>query len=189
MDAAAIAFSDTAYENVSMEDVAQRANASRALMYHYFPTKRDLFAAIWRRAHDRLSAELVFDDGRPLRDVVADTLARHMSFYQSHVPLVMIANRSSIAADPALRLPIADGLRLLCDRVLGATSVTGHARDRASAALTGWIAFVREVTVEWLVQETMSREDVVDLCMAVLDATLGSAVEWTSERPTHNRSG
>lgn len=170
MDVGATVFSECAYEDVALEDVARQANASRALMYHYFPTKAEFFAAIWKRAHDRLLAESSIDDALSLRDGVAAALEAHLSFYQAHVPLVAIANRSSIAHDPVLRIPIAEGMRALCDRILDARGATGHARDVASAALAGWVSFIREVTVEWLLDRRISRHDVVETCMAVLDA-------------------
>lgn len=173
MDVGAKVFSECAYEDVLMEDVASRANASRALMYHYFPTKSEFFAAIWKRAHDRLLAEASIRDAASVRDGVADVLAAHLSFYQAHVPLVAIANRSSIASDPALRIPISDGMRALCERILDAGGATGHLRDVASAALAGWVAFVREVIVEWLLDQRISQREVVELCMAVLDVALG----------------
>jgi AcrR family transcriptional regulator len=176
MDVGATLFGECAYEDVVMEEVARRADASRALMYHYFPTKREFFAAIWKRAHDRLLTEVPMDDVLSVRDGVAAALAAHLSFYETHVPLVLIANRSSISTDPALRLPIAEGMRELCDRVLDASGATGHARDMASAALAGWIAFVREVTVEWLLEQRISRAEVVGLCMAVLDVTFADHI-------------
>lgn len=181
MDAGATAFNETPFDGVVMEDVARRANVSRALVYHYFPTKRDLFAAIWRRAHERLRADEASYDGRPLRDVVIELLTRHLEFYRTHAPLVMIANRSAIASDPAVREPIADGMRILGDRILDSADATGHERDLAATALTGWIAFVREVTVEWLVQEDTSQDEVVAMCMSVLDATIGTTVGWTGQ--------
>jgi AcrR family transcriptional regulator len=180
MDVGATLFEERAYEDVAMEDVAHRANASRALMYHYFPTKREFFAAIWKRAHDRLSAEVFTADTMSVRDGVAAALEAHLTFYQAHIPLVIIANRSSIATDPALRVPMAEGMRELCDRILDASGVTGHARDVASAALTGWIAFIREITVEWLLGKRISRTEVVDVCMGVLDAALGAEFDPTA---------
>jgi AcrR family transcriptional regulator len=180
MDVGATVFEEQAYEDVALEDVARRAGASRALMYHYFPTKREFFAAIWKRAHGRLSAEVFTADTVSVRDGVSAALEAHLTFYQAHIPLVIIANRSSIATDPALRVPIAEGMRELCDRILDASGVTGHARDVASAALTGWIAFIREITVEWLLGKRISRTEVVDLCMGVLDAALGAEVDLTA---------
>jgi len=180
MDVGATLFEERAYEDVAMEDVARLANASRALMYHYFPTKREFFAAIWKRAHDRLSAEVFMDDTASVRAGVSAALEAHLTFYQAHIPLVIIANRSSIATDPALREPIAEGMRALCDHVLDASGATGHAREVASAALTGWIAFIREITVEWLLGQRISLKEVINLCVGVLDVAMGAEFDLTA---------
>jgi hypothetical protein len=58
--------------------------------------------------------------------------------------------------------------------------VTGHVREVAAAALTGWIAFIREITVEWLLGQRISRVEVVDLCMGVLDVALGAEFDLTA---------
>ncbi len=191
MDVGAMVFAECPYEDVAMEDIARRAGASRALMYHYFPTKSEFFAAIWKRAHDRLLAEAPMAEVLSVRDTLAAALAAHLAFYNANAALVMIANRSSIASDPVVRAPIAEGMRELCDRVLGAGGVTGHTRDVAAAALAGWIAFIREMTVESLLRPKISEQEVADLCMAVLDAALGDHIDLampihtdTLRRPT-----
>lgn len=180
MDAGAQLFGERAYDEIAMEDIAARATASRALMYHYFPTKGDFFAAIWKRAHDRLLAELRIDPGEPVRTAVYRALAAHLDFYQAHTPLVLIANRSALAADPAVRGPVNADLETLCERILDACGATGHTREIASTALTGWIAFIREVCVEWLERRHLSRDEVLRMCMAGLDATAGAHLALTA---------
>src|SRR3954468_13929778 len=39
------AFSDRSYDDVSIDDLAREAKISKGLLYHYFPTKRDLYVA------------------------------------------------------------------------------------------------------------------------------------------------
>src|ERR1041384_6692618 len=39
------AFSDRSYDDVSIDDIAREAKISKGLLYHYFPTKRDLYVA------------------------------------------------------------------------------------------------------------------------------------------------
>lgn len=177
MDAGAELFALRPYDDLAMEDIAKHAKVSRALMYHYFPTKGEFFAAIWKRAHDRLLAELTIDSAASVRDGVSIALAAHMDFYQAHAPLVVIANRSAIATDPAVRGPIADDMAAICDRILDACTATGRSRALAGAALAGWIAFVREVSIEWLIYQHISRNDAVDLSMAALDATAGAHLD------------
>lgn len=177
MDAGAQLFGERAFDDIAMEDIAAHAQVSRALMYHYFPTKGDFFAAIWKRAHDRLLAEATIDPARSVRDGVAVALAAHLDFYRAHVPLVFIANRSAVANDPAVRGPVAEDLTAICDRILDACAATGHRRDLASAALAGWIAFIREVAIEWLLHQRISRDEALELAMATLDATAGAHLD------------
>jgi AcrR family transcriptional regulator len=39
-------FASRSYDELSMAGVAREAGVSKALLYHYFPSKRDYFAAI-----------------------------------------------------------------------------------------------------------------------------------------------
>src|SRR5215468_3626753 len=48
------AFSDRAYDEVSIDDLAKVAKISKGLLYHYFPTKRDLYVAGLREIADEL---------------------------------------------------------------------------------------------------------------------------------------
>src|SRR2546427_4706066 len=43
-------FSTRAYDEVWIEEIAERAGISRGLLYHYFPTKRDFYVAVTRAA-------------------------------------------------------------------------------------------------------------------------------------------
>src|SRR5690242_6201096 len=45
IDAGAKLFAEHAYEEISMREVAQAAGVSKPLLYHYFPSKIELFKA------------------------------------------------------------------------------------------------------------------------------------------------
>ena len=47
-------FGEHPYDEVRIDEIAERAGVSRALMYHYFPDKRTFFAAVVRAEGDRL---------------------------------------------------------------------------------------------------------------------------------------
>ena len=51
-------FSDGPYDEVRIERVAEIAGVSRGLLYHYFPNKRDFFAAVVERESERIRREL-----------------------------------------------------------------------------------------------------------------------------------
>ncbi|WP_446223796.1 TetR/AcrR family transcriptional regulator [Nocardia sp. IBHARD005] len=173
MDVGVRLFQETPFDAVTLDDVAASADVSRALMYHYFPTKGDFFGAIWKRAHDELLETARMDGERPVRELVEHSLRAHLDFYSRHAALVYIANRSAISTDPAVRGPVSDDLTAICTRILAACGATGRARDLAGAALAGWIAFVREVAIEWLLHQRISGDDVLALCMDTLDGAVG----------------
>ena len=47
-------FGERPYDEVRIDEIAERAGVSRALMYHYFPDKRAFFAAVVQAESDRL---------------------------------------------------------------------------------------------------------------------------------------
>src|SRR6478735_4948498 len=47
-------FGQRPYDDVRIDEIAERAGVSRALMYHYFPDKRAFFAAVVRAEGERL---------------------------------------------------------------------------------------------------------------------------------------
>jgi AcrR family transcriptional regulator len=65
LDIGAALFAEKPYEDVFMEDIAARAGVSRGLLYHYYPSKRDLYVAILRRASDRFLARVTPDPQLP----------------------------------------------------------------------------------------------------------------------------
>jgi AcrR family transcriptional regulator len=53
LDTGAALFAEKPYEDVFVEEIAARAGVSRATLYHYFPSKRDFYVAIFERASNR----------------------------------------------------------------------------------------------------------------------------------------
>ncbi|HTC61092.1 MAG TPA: hypothetical protein VK691_13395 [Solirubrobacteraceae bacterium] len=95
---------------------------------------------------------------------------------------VLVANRGALAGDPAIEAIISGELAELRRRMLDAGGLQGRERVRASIALSGWLAFVRAVCVEWLADpdQTLTREDVREMCLSALLSALGEAAQITT---------
>jgi AcrR family transcriptional regulator len=141
---------------------------SRGLVYRYFPAKRDLFAAVFRRAGDRLLAVSLLDAAAPAADQVLAGLDAHLDYFAANRNTVLAANRGALAGDPAVQEIISGELAVLRDRLLAAAGVDEAARAVTAVALHGWLALVRDVCLEWLQHGTISREQVRDLCFRAL---------------------
>lgn len=173
LDIGAQEFASRAYDEVRMVDVAAGAGVSRALVYRYFPTKRDLFAAIYQRAADRLLTSAEFVDDVPIVEQVIAGLDAHLDFFVANARTVLVANQGPLAGDPAIQAIISEELSVIRRRMLDAIALHGHQRAVASAALAGWLSFVRAVCVEWLAQQTFSRDELRCMCLRTLASALG----------------
>ncbi|HEX5113889.1 MAG TPA: helix-turn-helix domain-containing protein [Pseudonocardiaceae bacterium] len=168
LDVGADLFTEQPYENVLMADIAARAGVSRGLLYRYFPGKRDLFAAIFRRDGERLLAASPIDAGLPIDQQVLAGLDAHLDYFTAHRHNILTANRGALAGDPMVQAIISDELAELRNRLLDALGPHGHQREVASVALHGWLAFVRAVCVDWLQGSDLSRDEIRDLCFRTL---------------------
>jgi len=58
MDCAAVLFARTGYPNAKMQDIARACEASKSMLYHYFPTKEDLLFSMLREHLEDLIAAI-----------------------------------------------------------------------------------------------------------------------------------
>jgi len=173
-------FAAKPYEDVRMAGVAASAGVSRALVYRYFPTKRDLFAAIYQRASDRLLETAVFVADETMAEQVVAALDAHFDFFVANARTVLVANRGTLAGDPVIQGIISEELGVIRQRMLDAIGLERHKRSVASIALYGWLAFVRAVCVEWLDDQTFSRDQLRDMCLRTLQSALGADIDLSS---------
>ncbi|RKT54724.1 TetR/AcrR family transcriptional regulator [Saccharothrix australiensis] len=167
IDVGARLFAAKPYDQVLMEDVAEQAGISRALLYRYFPAKRDLFAAIYRQAAAGLLAASEFDGSGTLVEQLTAALEAHLDYFAANRHAVLAANRE-LAGDPVIQAVIADEFSVLRQRLLDAAGLEGHVREVVSAATMAWLVFVRTLCVEWLVDDAFSRAELRDVCVGAL---------------------
>ncbi|MFF0009870.1 TetR/AcrR family transcriptional regulator, partial [Streptomyces tibetensis] len=95
-------FAARPYEDVLMDDVAQQAGVSRALLYRYFPSKHALFAAVYQQAADRLLAETKLDPADSLVAQLVQGMDIHLDYFVANRHAVLAANRV-LAGDPVIQ--------------------------------------------------------------------------------------
>lgn len=61
LEAARRAFSEKGFNGVSVEEIAEMAGVNKAVVFYYFPSKADLFAAVWEKSIDELE-EHIFEE-------------------------------------------------------------------------------------------------------------------------------
>jgi AcrR family transcriptional regulator len=168
---AARLFAARPYDEVLMEDVAERAGVSRALLYRHFPGKRDLFAALYRQAFEQLLAKTRLDPADTLVEQLIEGLDAHIEYFAENRNTVLAANRV-LAGDLLIQTIIADELDALRERLLGVLPLADDgAREAVSGVLKSWLVFVQVLCLDWLTKQTCTRAELRDVCIgAVLGA-------------------
>jgi AcrR family transcriptional regulator len=156
-----------------VEDIAERAGVSRALMYDYFPSKRDLYVAIFTRASDRLLERVSPDPQLPLAEQLAAGLEAHIRYFLDHPFEEVTVSRGALTDDPAIHAVISGELSIVGQRLTEKLVAEGRPRDVAEIAIEGWLAFVRAACVEWVQSQKNSRADLAGMCLQAFGCAVG----------------
>ena len=152
-----------------------RARVSRdRLLYHYFPSKRDLYVAIFKRASNRFLAHVSPDPQLPLAEQLAAGLEAHIQSFVDHPFEAVTINRGALSDDPAIQAIIAEELNVVGQCLIDQLVAEGRPRDATEIAVEGWLAFVRAACVKWIQSQNISRADLTEMCLRSFDCALGT---------------
>ncbi len=164
------AFSDRAYDDVSIDDLAREAKISKGLLYHYFPTKRDLYVAGLSEIAGELVAAVTATGGPAPIDRARAGLDAYLDHITRHQRAFVSLMRGGIGSDPEVAA-VVDGVRakmfetFLEDQPF-APLVKGE--PKFETAVRGWIGFVEAATIDWCANPRLSREQLRDLLIQIL---------------------
>jgi AcrR family transcriptional regulator len=167
-------FSESPYDDVWIERVAEIAGVSRGLLYHYFPTKRDFFAAVVERESARMLRMTAAVPGVPVREQLAAGLDTFLEYVEAHAHGYRAFHRADAAGDQAVRRVYQRALAAQERQILASLAADPEfgtaleARPDTRLAVRGWLAFTTAVCLEWLRGSHLTREQVRDLCARAL---------------------
>jgi AcrR family transcriptional regulator len=97
-------FGTKPFDEVRIDEVAERAGVSRALMYHYFPDKRTFFAAVVKQEADRLYAATNSSPpaGITMFEEIRSGVLAYMAYHQQNPEAAWAAYVGLGRSDPVL---------------------------------------------------------------------------------------
>jgi AcrR family transcriptional regulator len=165
------AFSDRSYDEVSIDDLAREARISKGLLYHYFPTKRDLYVAGLSEIAEELVQRMmsVPDDLQPIERVRAG-LDAYLDHVQQHARSFVSLMRGGIGSDPEVSAVIESVRTRLFERFLARSPFPPELADNPTIAIVirGWMGFVEAASIDWCGNPRMSRPELVELLTKIL---------------------
>jgi AcrR family transcriptional regulator len=165
------AFSDRAYDDVAIDDLARVAGISKGLLYHYFPTKRDLYVAGLREISDELVEAItnVPEHLAPI-DRVRASVDAYLEHIMRHSRAFVALMRGGIGSDPEVVAVIESVRTRLFDKFLVgspfASLLVGDARFET--AVRGWIGLVEAASIDWCANPRLSRVELRELLTEIL---------------------
>ena len=177
-------FGKRPYDAVRIDEIAERAGVSRALMYHYFPDKRAFFAAVVKDEADRLYAATNNPPqvGMTMFEEIRTGVLAYMAYHQQNPEAAWAAYVGLGRSDPVLLGIDEEAKNRQMEHIISriAEVVSGMADNRAlkpdverdlRVILSGWLAFTFEVCRQRIIDPTTDADRLADACAhALLDA-------------------
>jgi AcrR family transcriptional regulator len=171
-------FGERPYDEVRIDEIAERAGVSRALMYHYFPDKRAFFAAVVKAEGDRLFEATNFPPipGQTLFQQLRAGVLAYLDYDARHPHGAWAAYVGAGTSDPVLRgIEDTDTERQvnrIMDRVsstLGGDLDSKIERD-IRITMYGWLALTMEMCRRRILDPSIDAGRIADTCAhALLD--------------------
>lgn len=168
-------FSERAYDECSIDDVAAEAGISKGLLYHYFPTKRDFYVACVREVSKQLLERLNPDRAlAPLAQLDLG-LRGYLGFVLEHGARYAGLIRSGIGADPEVGRIVESTRETLVQRTIDAAQIPEISK-LARLALRGWVGFVEATSLEWADKREVPGEQLLALWKNLLVGAIPQVV-------------
>ena len=155
-----------------MAQIAREAGISKALLYHYFPSKQDYFMATLAGGAEELRARVEPDPALPPAQALTDALDAYLAWIEDNADAYAKLFRSA-AGVPEVR-ELVDGVR--------AGTAAAHPRrprgggqPRARTAVHGWLWFMDGACLDWIAHRDLSRAEMHGLLLGTLAGALLAA--------------
>lgn len=148
------------FDQMTADEVAQRAGVSKGLVFHYFPTTRELQVAVLRIKTAELVASLDADPTAAPTDRLRAGIDAFVAFIEVQ-PGTYRAIARGAGTDAQLLAVFEDTRAAVVDlirRAVGLPDLPAGLR----IAVRGWIALVEEAALHWLDDRPVPRVELVD---------------------------
>lgn len=164
-------FSESPYDQVSVDAVARAAGISKGLLYHYFSTKRDFYIAALRAAAQQLIDATATEPETPPLLRLQRGLDSYLAYVERCAAAYAALLRGGIGSDPAVAAIVEGTRQQFFFRMLEGLH-TERPEPALRTALRGWIGMVEAISLDWLEHRDLTLTALRDLLIGMLLASL-----------------
>jgi AcrR family transcriptional regulator len=166
-------FTRYSYDELSMRKIAREAGISKALLYHYFPSKQAFFQATLAQAAEELRARTEPDPKLPPLEQLQGSLEAFLELIDENA-LAYEKLMQSATSVPEVRDLVDEVRTRTAERILDGLYSDG-APPRARIAVHGWLWFMDGACLNWIQHRDLSRDEVRDQLLGALLGALAAA--------------
>jgi len=163
-------FTSHSYGELSMNKIAAEVGISKALLYHYFPSKQAFFEETLSAWAERLRMRTEPDPDLPPVEQLQGSLDAFLAMVEENAGAYRNLMQSATGV-PEIRDLIEEVRRATAQRIL-----TGLYADdpppKARTAVSGWLWFMDGACLNWIEHRDIEREELRDLLLGVLMGAL-----------------
>lgn len=165
-------FAERAFDDVFLEEVAERAGVSRALIYHYFPNKRDFHGAVIRHSLQSSFEMTAPDLDLPPERWLPDGIDKLLGVAEGNADAFRAVHASRNSHDESVREAIRDGRDAQITRICEVVSPDRPPSAMMRASVDAWIELLDALIIKWLDGDEVDRSSVVEVASGALTGTL-----------------
>jgi len=165
-------FARHAYDELSMAAIAREAGISKALLYHYFPSKADYFEATLRQAAEELQLLTEPDPDLPPLEALSAGLEAFLRWIEENA-LAYRKLMQTATGSGEVRAFVSEVREGTAQRLLA--GLAPEPTPGVRAAVHGWLWLIDGVCLDWLEHRDMGREEVQGLLLGSLFGALTAA--------------
>jgi AcrR family transcriptional regulator len=167
-------FTKHSFEELSMAQIAREAGISKALLYHYFPSKEEFFKAALAEGAAELAQRTVPDDSLPPLEQVRGSTTAFVEWIGERGAAYMKLLQS-VGAVPELRETMTGIRDFTSARILDGLVPEPERTPAKRAAVRAWLWFMDGVLLDWIEHRDRDADAVTDQLVGSLTALLEAA--------------
>jgi AcrR family transcriptional regulator len=160
-------FTRFAYDELSMSRIAREAGISKALLYHYFPSKEAYFVATLEKAAAELEERTRPDPSLEPLEQLSGSLDAYLGWVEEYEDSYAKMIQSA-GAVPEVRMMLdrvrGDTAQRIVDGISGGKPATPVLRT----AVSGWLWFMDGAILDWVEHRDVDRQTLHGLLLGTL---------------------
>jgi AcrR family transcriptional regulator len=171
---AADLFARNAFAELSMARIAREAGISKALLYHYFPGKQELFVATLQQAAEELREATEPPPDLPALEALAHSVEAFLAWIEQHETAYrkLLESAGSVPEVGALIDEVRDRTSA---RILDGLGAGATPPPRMRTAVRSWLWQMDGAILDWLEHRDLTRTELRDFLLGALGGALAAA--------------